>query len=101
MNLKDNILDVSSKKSANEKETCLHNDANDTKEIAPTKAAKDFSNRQDVVNKASLRHLKKFYVDIFKHDNLKLVRSRFCNLKSSSIIKLKFKSNSKNYTLMF
>ena len=60
-----------------------------------------FSNRQDVINKSSLRHLKKFYVDIFKHDNLKLVRSRFCNLKSSCITKLKFKSNTKNYILMF
>ena len=45
----------------------------------------DLSMRQDVVNKASLRHMKKFYVDVFKQQNLKLVRARFCNAKSTEI----------------
>ena len=49
LNLKDNILDVSNKKSTNEKEVSSQNDAIDTKEIVPIKVAKDFfkSTRRD------------------------------------------------------
>ena len=48
---------------------------------------KDFSNRQDVVNKAALRKMRKYYSDMFKSANKKLVRLRFCNSKSSEIIR--------------
>ena len=48
---------------------------------------KDFSNRQDVVNKAALRKMRKYYLKVFKSSNKKLVRLRFCNLKSSEIIR--------------
>ena len=46
----------------------------------------DLANRQDVVNKASLRHLKKYYLSIFKFKNAKIVRTRFCNAKSSEVM---------------
>ena len=47
----------------------------------------DLSMRQDVVNKSSLRKMKKFYQDVFKQHNLKLVRARFCNAKSSEVLR--------------
>ena len=46
----------------------------------------DLANRQDVVNKASLRYLKKYYLNIFKIKNAKIVRARFCNAKSSEVM---------------
>ena len=46
----------------------------------------DLANRQDVVNKASLRYLKKYYLNIFKIRNAKIVRARFCNAKSSEVM---------------
>ena len=48
---------------------------------------KDFSNRQDVINKAALRKMRKYYSDMFKSANKKLVRLRFCNSKSSEIMR--------------
>ena len=56
------------------------------KELIPLQKREDFSNRQDVVNKASLRHLKKYYLNIFKAQNSKIVRTRFCNTKSSEFM---------------
>ena len=49
--------------------------------------AKDFSNRQDVINKAALRKMRKYYSDMFKSANKKLVRLRFCNSKSREIMR--------------
>ena len=46
---------------------------------------KDLSKRQDVVNKAWLRHMRKYYSDIFKKENTKIVRSRYWNTKASEI----------------
>ena len=46
----------------------------------------DLSNRQDVVNKAFLRHLKRYYLNIFKNSNVRIVRARFCNAKSSEVM---------------
>ena len=43
--------------------------------------AKDFSNRPDVINKTALRKMRKYYSDMFKSANKKLVRLRFCNSK--------------------
>ena len=45
----------------------------------------DLSTRQDVVNKSALRQMRKYYSNIFKRANPKLVRLRFCNVKSSEI----------------
>ena len=47
---------------------------------------KEFSKRHDVINKISLRHLRKYYLNIFKANNLRIVRARFCNVKSSDIM---------------
>ena len=61
--------------------------------------SKELSKRQDVVNKISLRHLRKYYLNIFKAKNLRIVRSRFCNVKSSDImqaIKRTFESEFSN-----
>ena len=46
-------------------------------------SAGDFSKRQDVINKASLRHMRKYYVDHFKKKNPKIIRARFCNVRST------------------
>ena len=46
----------------------------------------DLSNRQDVVNKAFLRHLKRYYLNIFKNSNARIVRARFWNAKSSEVM---------------
>ena len=54
--------------------------------MIPLQKKEDFLNRQDVVNKASLRHLKKYYLNIFKAQNSKIVRTRFCNTKSSEFM---------------
>ena len=48
---------------------------------------RDLSNRQDVVNKASLRHMKKYYTNIFKMKNMRLLRTRYCNSKMSCILR--------------
>ena len=48
---------------------------------------RDLSNRQNVVNKASLRQLKKYYTNIFKMKNMKLVRARYYNIKISEMIR--------------
>ena len=45
--------------------------------LNPHQASRDLSMRQDVINKHSLRSLKKFYTNIFKQKNLKIVRTRF------------------------
>ena len=47
---------------------------------------KEFSKRHDVINKIFLRHLRKYYLNIFKTNNLRIVRARFCNVKSSDIM---------------
>ena len=46
---------------------------------------KDLSKRQDVVNKVWLRHMRKYYSNIFKKENAKIVRSRYWNTKASEI----------------
>ena len=38
--------------------------------------------REDVVNKTILRAIRRFYLKLFKSENLKLVRKRFRNVKS-------------------
>ena len=45
----------------------------------------DLSKRLDVVNKAALRQMRKFYSNIFKTKNPKIVRRRFCNAKCSEV----------------
>ena len=37
------------------------------------------------MNKAALRQMRKFYSNIFKKNNPKIVRRRFCNAKSSEV----------------
>ena len=45
----------------------------------------NLSSRQDVVNKSILRQMRKYYLNVFKNTNSKIVRLRFCNVKSSEI----------------
>ena len=73
---------------------------NDSNKKIGTK--KDLSNRQDVVNKAWLRHMRKYYADMFKRENTKIVRKRYCNIKPSEImraIKLTFNKELDNENL--
>ena len=49
--------------------------------------SRDLSMRQDVVNKHSLRSIKKFYTNIFKQKNIRIVRTRFCNVSNGEIVK--------------
>ena len=65
--------------SSNLEETIVKN--NDSKNTT-----KDFSMRNDVLNKASLRRMKKYYAEIFKQRNSKIVKARFRNVRSSEMI---------------
>ena len=65
--------------------------------ITNSRKTVDLSMRQDVINKASLRHMKKFYVDIFKQQNLKLVRARFCNAKNTEVFRAVKKTFDKDF----
>ena len=63
---------------------------------------RDLSHRQDVVNKASLRQMKKYYNNIFKMKNMRLVRTRYRNIKISEItraVKKTFKTDFENESL--
>ena len=57
----------------------------------------DLSKRQDVVNKAWLRHMRKYYSDIFKKKNTRIVRSRFWNIRTSEIIRAIMRTFSKDF----
>ena len=65
--------------SSNLEETIIEN--NESKNTT-----KDFSMRNDVLNKASLRRMKKYYAGIFKQKNSKIVKARFRNVRSSEMI---------------
>ena len=52
-----------------------------------TTPVRDLSKRQDVVNKAWLRHMRKYYTNIFKRENIKILRSRYWNTKTTEIVR--------------
>ena len=78
-------------------QTDLLQDAITEQTITNSRKNVDLSMRQDVVNKASLRHMRKFYVDIFKQQNLKLVRARFCNAKNTEVFRAVKKTFDKDF----
>ena len=59
--------------------------------------SRDLSMRQDVINKHSLRSWKKFYINIFKQKNLKIVRTRFWNVSNAEIMKAVKKTFGKEF----
>ena len=49
-------------------------------------AKKSFSEREDVINKALLRSIKRFYLQEFKKDNLFIVQQRYRQVSASTIL---------------